>query len=65
MIEIGHPIAPGYGHAPHQFNQGAPQQTPFYPQQDNMPPPLPYDSYSARGLCPQCGMARQNSMAKF
>jgi len=58
VIELGHSVAPGYGQAPHQINKGVSRQ-------NNMPPPPPYNGSSAGGFCPQCGMARQNSIAKF
>ncbi|CAF1592641.1 unnamed protein product [Rotaria sp. Silwood1] len=65
IIEIGHPMAPGSGNVPYQFNQMVPESTSYFPQQNNMPFPPPYYDQSAAGFCSHCGVPRQNITAKF
>jgi hypothetical protein len=61
-IRIGNSVGPGNGY---QLNQVAPQPTPFYQQENNIPSSPPYYDQSVARFCSKCGAPRENEMSRF
>jgi hypothetical protein len=64
VIDIGRSIAPRNASGVYYSNQVAPEPTAFFGRQDNYLPP-PYYGHSNAETCSQCGVLRQDLMAKY